>query len=144
MQKKGPGQLQNTLLTLFYKYPINISGFARTNYSREKFFKVGLSPSEKMCVVCSIESPLKRTKNAFYFILKLFSFSRYLGFHHDFLFMQKKRLDQEDKVNFKIHDVTTWLTNNGKHILPNISGSKRNHTMKLGQFIDYNKRNIFL
>ena len=22
----------------------------------------------------------------------------------------KKRLDQKDEVNFKIHDVTTWLT----------------------------------
>ena len=30
------------------------------------------------------------------------------------------------------------------HILPNISGSKSNQAMKLGQSIDYNKRNIFL
>ena len=30
------------------------------------------------------------------------------------------------------------------HILPNISQSKGNETMKLGQFIEYNKRNIFL
>ena len=30
------------------------------------------------------------------------------------------------------------------HILSNISGSKSNQTMKLGQLIDYNKRNIFL
>ena len=28
-------------------------------------------------------------------------------------------------------------------ILPNISQSKRNHTIKFGQFIEYNKRNIF-
>ena len=26
--------------------------------------------------------------------------------------MQKKRLDYKDKVNFKIYDVTAWLTNN--------------------------------
>ena len=26
--------------------------------------------------------------------------------------MLKKRLDQKDKINFKIHDVTAWLTNN--------------------------------
>ena len=31
---------------------------------------------------------------------------------HDFLVVLKKRLDQKDKVNFKIHDVATWLTNN--------------------------------
>ena len=51
-------------------------------------------------------------KNAFYFILKLFLFSRYLRFCHDFLVMKKKRLDWKDKVNFEIHDITTWLTNN--------------------------------
>ena len=30
------------------------------------------------------------------------------------------------------------------HILPNISQSKDNQTMKLGQLIEYNKRIIFL
>ena len=30
------------------------------------------------------------------------------------------------------------------HILPNISRSKGNQTMKFGQLIEYNKRNIFL
>ena len=30
------------------------------------------------------------------------------------------------------------------HILPYISGSKGNQTMKLGQLIEYNIRNIFL
>ena len=30
------------------------------------------------------------------------------------------------------------------HILPDISQSKGNQTMKFGQLIEYNKRNIFL
>ena len=30
------------------------------------------------------------------------------------------------------------------HILPNISQNKGNQKMKFGQFIEYNKRNIFL
>ena len=30
------------------------------------------------------------------------------------------------------------------YILPNISQSKGNQTMKFGQLIEYNKRNIFL
>ena len=30
------------------------------------------------------------------------------------------------------------------HILPNISQSKGNWTMKFGQIIEYNKKNIFL
>ena len=29
------------------------------------------------------------------------------------------------------------------HTLPNISGSKSNQAMKLGQLVDYNKRNIY-
>ena len=58
--------------------------------------------------------------------------------------MQKKRLDEKDKVNFKIHGVTTWLTNNYNNILPNISRTKSNQTMRLGQLIEINKRNIFL
>ena len=35
-------------------------------------FKVGLSPSRKICVICLIESPLKIMKNVFYFVLKAF------------------------------------------------------------------------
>ena len=73
----------------------------------------------------------------------LFSFSGCLTFCHDFLVMQEKRLDQKDMVNFKIHDVTTWLTI-AIHILPNISQSKGNQTMKFGQLIECNNRNIFL
>ena len=43
---------------------------------------------------------------------KLFSFSRYLNFCLTFLGMQKKRLDEKDKLNFKIFDATAWLTKN--------------------------------
>ena len=51
--------------------------FYKTNnkifYSKvndEKHFKVGFSPSKKICFICFIESPLKMMKNAFYFTLK--------------------------------------------------------------------------
>ena len=42
------------------------------SYKRLKLraFKVGLSLSKNICVICLIESPLKLMKNAFYFILK--------------------------------------------------------------------------
>ena len=76
---------------------------------------------------------------------KLFSVSVYLSFCHDFLVMQKKRLDKNDKVNFKIYDVTTWLTNNCNiYILPNISRGKGNQALKFGQLIKCNMRNIFV
>ena len=47
-------------------------------------------------------------KNAFYFILKLFSFSRYLNFWPDFFCQVGKGLDKKAKVNFKTSDVTGW------------------------------------
>ena len=46
-------------------------------------------------------------KNAFYYILKAFSFSRYFNFYLTFLVIQKKRLYQKD--NFKAYDVKTQL-----------------------------------
>ena len=61
-------------------------------------------------------------KNAFYFTLKA-------------VFVLK--------MFVKIYDATTWLTNNSIHILPNISRSKGNQTLKFGQLIEYNMRNIF-
>ena len=41
-----------------------------------------------------------------------------------------------EKVNFKIYDVTAWGINNY------ISRIKDNQTMKFGQLIEYNMRNI--
>ena len=56
-------------------------------------------------------------KNAFYFILKAYFVLEIFKFCLDFLFILKKRLDEINKINFKIYDVKTWLRNNGnKHI----------------------------
>ena len=71
-------------------------------WSPKSIIKVGLSPSKTTCLICFIESHLKLLENTFYFILKLFSFSRYLNFCNDFLVMQEKRLDLKDRVNCKI------------------------------------------
>ena len=40
---------------------------------------VGLLPPKKHCFICFNENTLKKMKNTFHFILKLFSFSRYLN-----------------------------------------------------------------
>ena len=58
--------------------------------------------------------------------------------------MLKKRLNQKDQGNFRIYDVTTWLTNICKHILTNISRSKGNQTMIFGHLIEYDMRTVFL
>ena len=103
----------------------------------DKMLKSDFYFPKKNFFICFSESPLKMMK-------MLFSFSRYLNFSLDFLFMQKKQLDQKDKVNFKIYDVTTWFHIITKHILPNISRSKSNQIMKIDQVIENNNRNIFL
>ena len=47
------------------------------------------------------------------------------------------------KVNFKFYVVTTWLTNSNTHTAQYLE-KKRNQTMKFGQLIECNTRNIFL
>ena len=51
-------------------------------------------------------------KNAFYFTLKARFFLKMLKFLSWRFRHAEKRLDYTDKANFKIYDVTTWLTNN--------------------------------
>ena len=41
-----------------------------------------------------------------------FLFSRYLNCSHDILGKQEIKIDEKNKVNFKMHYVTTWFTNN--------------------------------
>ena len=84
----------------FYKKPV---------YQKLKLKSDSHLPKTKF-FICFNDSPLKMIKNAFYFILK--AFSRYLNFCLDFCGMQKKRLDQKDKGNFEMYDVTAWLTKN--------------------------------
>ena len=58
------------------------------------------------------ESPLKVTKNAFYFTLKALFVLKIFMFLSWIFGQVYKRLDQKDKVNFKVFNVTTCLTNN--------------------------------
>ena len=78
----------------------------------------------------------------FLFYLKS-SLCSYLTFCLDFLVLQKILLNYKDNVNFHVFDVTNWLAVT-IHLLPNISRSKGNQTMKFDQVIEHNKKNIFL
>ena len=81
--------------------------------------KFRLSPFKKICVICFIESSLKLMANAFYFILKLFSFSRYLSFYLCLRFWSCRK---SVLINCKTHDVTTWLSNNCiKHVAQHLT-----------------------
>ena len=52
-----------------------------------------------------------------------------------------KRFDWKDTVYFKFYDVATCLTSSCP-ILPKISRSKDNQTMKFGWLIEYNLKNF--
>ena len=82
--------------------------------------------------VCLLQwKPFKTDEKYFYFSLKT------LGH-------VEKAAWLKNKVNFKTYDFSVWLTNNYSTILPNISRSKDNQTIKLGQLIECNKRYISL
>ena len=67
------------------------------------------------------ESSLKMMKNAFYFIFYLVILFYIHKIFKTFVLIfchVEKRLDYEEKVDFKIYGATTWETNNGnKHIV---------------------------
>ena len=71
-------------------------------------------------------------------------FLRYFNTYPDFLGHVRKRLDKKARVNFKICDIINWQTNNYNTHITQISRRKRSQTMKFGQLIKYNVRNIFL
>ena len=75
---------------------------------------------------------------------KLFSSSKYIFFFYDFYVHVRKHLDYKNQVNFKIHDVTTWLKNNCNTHIDQYLRSKFNQAMTFGQLIEYNMRNILL
>ena len=84
-------------------------------------------------------------KNAFYFILEVLFVLKIFKFLSRLFGHVGKMLDYKDKVNLSKsmtskHGYQTITA----HILPNISQSKSNQTIKLGQLIEYNKRNIIL
>ena len=100
---------------------------------------------KKFLFICFNEKPLKMMKNAFYFIsqaLFLLKIFKFLSWH----FSQV----EETGLIRKIRLISKLLTSQPGwqtitiHILPNISRSKGNQTLKCGQVIEYINRNISL
>ena len=117
----------------------------KTSRMNKKFQRAGKAKQSAPSVLrqfLAAESPLKLMKNAFYFtskalfVLKIFKLLSWLFGH------VAKRLEKRDQVDFKFYDATAWLTI-VIHILPNISRGKSNQTVKFGQLIECNMRNIF-
>ena len=80
---------------------------------------------KEFCFICFNASSLKMMKNAFYFILKALFIVKMFKFLSSLFNHAKKQLDWKYNVNFKIYDVTTWLTNNyNTHIAQYLSISQ--------------------
>ena len=73
---------------------------------------------------------------------KLFPFSRYLSFCLDFLVMYQSSLVKKITSNFMTSPLGQQTV--VIYIFPNISRSKGKQTMKFGQLIECNMRNIFV
>ena len=75
---------------------------------------------------------------------KLFSFSRYLNICLDYMVIWQNGLIGEIRLisNFIASQPSSEII--VIHTLQNISRSKGNETMKFGQLIEYNMRDIFL
>ena len=58
------------------------------------------------------QKPFKMMKNAFYFMLKALLLLKIFTFLFWLFVYVEKRLDKKPRVNFKVYDVTDWITSN--------------------------------
>ena len=86
---------------------------------------------------------LENDKKCFYFMLKALFVLEVFTFLSWLFGYAEKRLDKKAMVNLKIFDVKDWAINNRNTYIPNISRSKGNQAMKIGQLIKYSVKNIF-
>ena len=101
---------------------------------------------KKLCYLLNWK-PFKNDEKSFLFHLK--SFFRFQGicfavFVATFWSCKKNGLIRKIRLTSKFMTSQPCLQTIAINILPNISQSKGNQTMKFGQLIEYNKRNIFL
>ena len=105
--------------------------------STMKIFKGVLSGLKKFL---ANEIHLKMMKNTFYFTLE----SLFVLKIFNFLVMYKSGLIRKIRFISKFMTSQSGQQSIAIHILPNISRSKDNQTMKFGQLIEYNKRETFV
>ena len=100
---------------------------------------------KNICIICLTESSLRTMKNALYFtlktlfVLKIFKFLSWVFGH-----VGKTASLGMIRLTSKFMTSQSGYQTIAIHIFPNISQNKSNQTMKLGQLIEYNTRNIFL
>ena len=83
-------------------------------------------------------------QKTFYFFLKASFVLKIFIFCPDFVVMYKNGLIRKVRLIWKFVTPHTGEELIIIHILPNISRNKHNQTIRFGQLIEYNMRNIFL
>ena len=106
-------------------------------------FKVGLSPTQKICAICLIGKPFQIDKICFLFHLKS-SFRSQVIYAFVTTFWSCRKNGLIRKLTSKFMTSQPGLQTIAIHILPNISQSKGNQALKFGQLVEYYKGNIFL
>ena len=86
---------------------------------------------------------IKMIKNAFYFILKATFVPEIFKFLSR-LFGHVEKTDGLERLTSKFMASQAGSQTSAIHILPNMSQSKGNQTMRFSQLIEYNNSNIFL
>ena len=100
---------------------------------------------KKVWVICLTESPLKGMKNAFYFILKALLVLEVFQFlPRLFWSCRKDGLIRKIVLVSKFMTLQAGLQTISINILPQISQSKGNPTIKFGHLIEHSKINYFL
>ena len=106
--------------------------------------KPGSHFPKKLCYLLDWK-PFKIDEKCFLFHLKRFFRSQDISvFATIFWSCRKNGLIKKIRLTSKFMTSKSGLQTIAIHILPNISQSKGNQTMKLCQLIEYNNRNIFL
>ena len=83
-----------------------VTKFVKLRAKTYSYLKSDSHLPKKNCVICFIETPVKLMENTIYFILKALFVLKI------FTFLSMKKGLIRNKVNFKIYDVTTWITSN--------------------------------
>ena len=99
-------------------------------------------PKKKNVLICLIESPLKIMKNAKFHLKSSFCSQDIYIFVKTFWSCRKNGLIRKIRLTSKFMTSQPRQQAITIHILPNISQSKENQTIKLRELIEYKKRNI--
>ena len=104
------------------------------------------SQLQKNCLNCFDQSPFQMMKNAFFWWKVLFVSNKvkYLSW------LDSSWWSRSNGLIRKMRPISKFMTSQygtqtmAIHMLLNISQNKRNQTIKFGQLVEYNKRDIFL